>query len=110
MVMKRMTGATLAAFVLAGAASASAQSGDAPGYRADTPEVVARGPDGRATEVRIDGVVYPVCAGEDEDGCIQPRAARLGWGDRPLQRWPGEAGGRNEGSARTEAPAGQPGT
>ena len=32
---------------------------------------------------------YPICKGEIQDGCIQPRAAGKNWGNRPLDYWPG---------------------
>ncbi|GAA0867459.1 hypothetical protein GCM10009116_00330 [Brevundimonas basaltis] len=65
----------------------------APATHAESPVVVERGPNGRATAVRIGATTYKVCQTEREDGCIQPRAAGLGWGDRPLQSWPGESRG-----------------
>lgn len=78
-----------AAAALALPAAAFAQA-EAPGYKAQSPEVVERGPNGRATVVMVDGKRYPVCTKEQQDGCIQPRAAGLGWGNRPLQDWPGQ--------------------
>ena len=33
---------------------------------------------------------YPVCQGEEQDGCIQPREAGLNYGNRPLDYWPGQ--------------------
>ncbi len=33
---------------------------------------------------------YPVCKGEVQDGCINPREAGLNWGNRPLDHWPGK--------------------
>lgn len=53
-------------------------------------EVVEKNARGQATKVRIEGRVYDVCMNEAQDGCIQPRAAGLGWGDRPLDHWPGK--------------------
>lgn len=55
----------------------------AEGFRAKSPEVVKRGADGRALVVRVDGREIPVCQNEQQDSCIQPRAAGLGWGDWP---------------------------
>jgi len=110
MLIKTMTGRAIAAVVLAGAASvgsAHAQSQSQPqdpDYRAESPEVVKRGPDGQATEVRVDGVVYPVCTRDRQDNCIQPRAARLGWGNRPLETWPGEPASRMQGTAHRSEP------
>jgi hypothetical protein len=91
--------AALTALVAAAAASAGgvlAQDGAAPGTRAESPVVVERASDGRATQVRIGETVYPVCQTERQDGCIQPRAAGLGWGDRPLQHWPGEPASKRQ--------------
>lgn len=97
----------LAAVVAAGAAAAApAWAQDrASGIGARSPEVVERGPDGRVKSVRVDGVVYPVCQREGEDSCIQPRAAGLNWGDRPMQRWPGAPASERRMSDRTERPA-----
>ncbi|MCB2061637.1 MAG: hypothetical protein KDE21_14075 [Novosphingobium sp.] len=33
---------------------------------------------------------YPVCKGAVQDSCINPRAAGLSWGNRPLDHWPGK--------------------
>ena len=54
-------------------------------------EVVEKNARGQAIKVRIEGKVYDVCMNEAQDGCIQPRAAGLNWGDVPLNHWPGEA-------------------
>ena len=32
---------------------------------------------------------YPVCKGNIQDECINPREAGLKWGNRPLKYWPG---------------------
>lgn len=32
---------------------------------------------------------YPICKGQEEDSCIQPRAAGKNYGNRPLDYWPG---------------------
>lgn len=105
--------AAVAATALAAAAAAApAQAQDAPppaapGVRAETPVVVERAANGRPTSVRIGGTVYKVCMSDDEDGCIQPRAAGLSWGNRPLQRWPGRPASEMNGRARAPAaPAG----
>ncbi|MBA4803395.1 MAG: hypothetical protein H2038_01955 [Brevundimonas sp.] len=97
---KRTLNLVLAAVVAAGsAAAAPAWTQDrAAGVAARSPEVVERGPDGRVKSVRVEGVVYPVCQREGEDSCIQPRAAGLGWGDRPMQRWPGAPASARQGS------------
>ena len=72
-------------------------------YKAKSPEVVEKNARGHATKVRVEGKVYDVCMTEAQDGCIQPRAAGLGWGDRPLDYWPGEA--VSERKARTASAA-----
>jgi hypothetical protein len=102
MSIRMNTSAAIAALLMTTAAGAAAAQDRAPAsdpqgpdYRAETPVVVQRGPNGRATMVRVGDMTYPVCQGEQADGCIQPRAAGLGWGDRPLQRWPGEARAAN---------------
>lgn len=59
-------------------------------FRAQSPEVIVRGPDGRAQVVRVEGREYPVCENEQQDQCIQPRAARLGWGDWPAKSYRGD--------------------
>ncbi len=33
---------------------------------------------------------YPICKGDVQDGCINPRAAGKNWGNRPLDYWPGK--------------------
>lgn len=60
------------------------------GNNAKSPEIVERNSRGQATKVRIEGKVYDVCMGDDKDGCINPRAAGLKWGNRPLDHWPGK--------------------
>ena len=58
--------------------------------KADSPVVVETNDRGQATKVRIDGKIYEVCMGSKTDGCINPRAAGLNWGNRPLDYWPGQ--------------------
>ncbi len=53
-------------------------------------EIVERNDDGKVTKVRKDGKTVDVCMNEDQDGCINPRAAGLDWGDVPLDYWPGQ--------------------
>ena len=53
-------------------------------------EVVETNSKGQATKVMKDGKTYAVCMGEMTDGCINPRAAGLKWGNRPLSYWPGK--------------------
>ena len=59
-------------------------------WKAKSPEVVETNARGQATKVRIDGTVYEVCMTADQDSCIQPRAAGLKFGNRPLTYWPGK--------------------
>lgn len=107
--ISRTLQAAVAAAALAGAAAAAPVSAQdatapaAPAARTETPVVVARDARGRATSVRIGATVYKVCMSESEDGCIQPRAAGLNWGDQPLGHWPGRPA--SETSARPRAPA-----
>jgi len=63
--------------------------GDA-NWKAQSPQIVERNSQGRVTKVRIEGKEYEVCMRESQDGCIQPRAAGLNFGDRPLMSWPGQ--------------------
>ncbi len=58
--------------------------------KADSPVVVETNARGKATKVRVDGKVYDVCMTNDQDSCINPRAAGLNWGNRPLDYWPGQ--------------------
>lgn len=113
MSISRNLKAAVAAAALAGAAvAAPVQAQDAPApaapaARAETPVVVERAPNGRPTSVRIGGAVYKVCMTENEDSCIQPRAAGLNWGNHPLQRWPGRPA--SEMNSRPRTPAAPPG-
>ena len=58
--------------------------------KATSPVIVERNDMGKATKVRVEGTVYDVCMNDDQDGCINPRAAGLDWGNRPLDYWPGK--------------------
>lgn len=78
----------LAAFVAAGTAQADNHKDDAK-WKAESPEIVERTPQGKVTKVRVEGKVYEVCENEQQDSCIQPRAAGLNRGDYPLNYWPG---------------------
>lgn len=62
----------------------------ADGYKAQSVEIVKRDTDGRVQVVRVEGQEYQVCVGERQDNCINPHAAGLNWGDRPLKYWPGK--------------------
>lgn len=59
-------------------------------WKAQSPEIVETNARGQATKVRVEGKVYEVCMTENQDSCIQPRAAGLKWGNRPLTYWPGK--------------------
>jgi hypothetical protein len=67
--------------------AAQAQPGDR--SQPQTAEIVQRDAAGHAVTVRIDGQDYPVCTSGQQDGCIEPYAAGLNWGNRPLPYWPG---------------------
>lgn len=105
MLISRNLQAAIAAAALAAAAAApvQAQTATTPAARTGTPEVVERASNGRPTSVRIDGTVYKVCMTEREDGCIQPRAAGLNWGNHPLGHWPGRPASEIRGGARVTA-------
>lgn len=85
-----MTFAKFLTLPLAGAALAlgTPVSADHHGYKAKSPEVVERNEQGKATKVKVGDRVYPVCMSEQQDSCINPRAAGLNWGDKPLPYWP----------------------
>lgn len=70
-------------------------------------EVVKRGPDGRAEIVRIEGREYPVCQGDQKDGCINPRDAGLDWGEREIDYWPGKPASEIDKPLPAEKPANQ---
>lgn len=79
-----------AAFTAALATAATPALADNHSTKAKSPEVIETNSQGKATKVRIDGQVYDVCMKDDQDGCINPRAAGLKWGARPLDYWPGK--------------------
>ncbi|MEE4207588.1 MAG: hypothetical protein V2I39_14935 [Erythrobacter sp.] len=64
------------------------QQPQSPDWKAQTPEIVERNAQGKATKVRVEGEVYEVCMRESQDSCIQPRAAGLNWGDYPAMDFP----------------------
>ena len=45
---------------------------------------------------------YPVCGGEVQDSCINPREAGLNYGNRPLEYWPGRPASEIEGDLPAE--------
>lgn len=75
-----------ASLAIATAGTAAAQD---KAYQAKSPEVVERNAQGKATKVKVGETVYDVCMSATQDNCINPRAAGLNWGDRPLSYWPG---------------------
>lgn len=87
---------TLATLIAAGtlgiSGAAVAQVNEpAPTYKvAPMVQVLERNARGKATRVAVRGQAYAVCMNDRQDSCIQPRAAGLGFGDRPMQYWPGE--------------------
>ncbi|XUU60239.1 hypothetical protein ACRAQ6_11795 [Erythrobacter sp. HA6-11] len=93
--MKQLFAATAAATIVLGAASPAladdhADDMENKDYVAESPEVIERNDRGQATRIKIGDNEYDVCMSEDQDNCINPRAAGLDWGDRPLNYWPGE--------------------
>lgn len=89
MILKSMAAAALAISPIAAAmvvpfgAAASAEV-------SQHAQILARDAHGRATEVRVDGHDYMVCNAQRQDECINPRAAGLHFGNRPLAYWPGK--------------------
>ncbi|WP_126172709.1 hypothetical protein [Altericroceibacterium xinjiangense] len=88
--MKLVYGIVAAAGLAALGMPAAAQVNEpAPQYKVQPQvEVVNKNNRGRATAVRINGTVYQVCMTDNQDSCIQPRAAGLGFGERPLGYYP----------------------
>lgn len=84
--------AILAAGVLALGAPAVAQVQEpAPDTKVQAEvQVVEKNARGLATKVKVGDKIYDVCMNDQQDDCINPRAAGLGWGDRPLAYWPGK--------------------
>lgn len=82
------TGLGVAAPLLANQEKTNAQ--ETTDWKAQSPEIVERNDRGVATKVRVEGKVYDVCMNAQQDSCINPRAAGLNWGNRPLTYWPGQ--------------------
>ena len=82
----------LAAGALTFSGTAIAQVNEpAPMYKvAPEVKVLERNARGRAIAVQIGNQAYKVCMNDMQDNCIQPRAAGLNYGNRPLATWPGE--------------------
>ena len=51
-------------------------------------EVIERNAQGKATMVRMNGKEVAICMNDRQDNCINPRAAGLEWGNRPLGYFP----------------------
>ncbi|MEE4339699.1 hypothetical protein [Erythrobacter sp.] len=69
-------------------AMADDHKNDRADWKAQSPEIVERNAQGKATKVRVEGKIYEVCMRESQDACIQPRAAGLNWGDYPAMDFP----------------------
>lgn len=79
----------LCAFAAAGAAQADNHS-DKADWKAKNPQIVERTAEGKVTKVKVGSKIYDVCENENQDSCIQPRAAGLDRGSYPLKYWPGD--------------------
>ena len=89
--MKNIIALSTAASIAVTAAPALAQDMDSDSTEAEPKvTVVSTNDDGKATQVSIEGKVYDVCMNEEQDRCINPRAAGLDWGNVPLDYWPGQ--------------------
>ena len=94
--MKKFVTATLASACAASFAMAASMPANADDHmkkmdtKAETPVPVERNARGKVTKVRIGDKVYDVCMTFEQDSCINPRAAGLNWGNRPLGYWPGK--------------------
>lgn len=86
--MKLVLAAAAATTLAIGAATPALA--DHHGIEAKSPEVVETNAQGKATKVKVGDTVYDVCMSDTQDNCINPRAAGLKWGDRPLDYWPGK--------------------
>ncbi|QFT78184.1 hypothetical protein [Erythrobacter sp. THAF29] len=88
------TAITVASFATLGATAPALADGHGDkmkkDWKAQSPVVVETNAKGQATKVRIGDEVYEVCMTKGQDDCIQPRAAGLKWGNRPLTYWPGK--------------------
>lgn len=80
----------LSAMVAIGLAAGMAAPAMADGHAKMKAEIVERNAKGQATKVKMGDKVYDVCMRDDQDSCINPRAAGLNWGNRPLGHWPGK--------------------
>lgn len=83
--MKKLIAATAATFAFGVATPALADH-----HMETKAEVVETNAKGQATKVKIGDNTYDVCLSDAQDSCINPRAAGLKWGNRPLSYWPGK--------------------
>ena len=88
--MKQIFAAAAATTMAFGFATPALADNHKEDWKAQSPEVVETNAQGKATKVKIGDKVYDVCMKNDQDGCINPRAAGLNWGNRPLTYWPGQ--------------------
>ncbi len=73
----------------------------------NSPEVLERDAEGRATKVRLEGQVYDVCTPGRTDGCINPRDAGLDEGNREIDYWPGKPASEIDGPLPVSKPDGE---
>ncbi len=85
-----ITFGSLAVLGLTGPALADNHMEEKKDWKAQSPEIIETNARGQATKVRVEGRIYEVCMTAQQDSCIQPRAAGLKWGNRPLSYWPGK--------------------
>ena len=88
--MKQLFAAAAATTLALGLATPAMADHHMETTKAKSPEVVETNAKGQATKVKIGEKVYDVCMSDDQDSCINPRAAGLKWGNRPLSYWPGK--------------------
>ena len=83
--MKNFVAGSLAAVMTISFGAAAALADDHKSYKPkEKVVVVERNAQGKATMVKVGDTMYPVCMNyEQTDGCIQPRAAGLDWGNYP---------------------------
>ncbi|ABC63620.1 hypothetical protein [Erythrobacter litoralis] len=88
--MKKFIAGSLAAAMTVSFGAAAALADDHKSYKPkEKVVVVERNDQGKATMVKVGDKMYPVCMNyEMTDGCIQPRAAGLDWGNYPANTWP----------------------
>ena len=87
--MKKLITGTLAAAMTVSFGAAAAFADDHKDFKpTEKVVVIEKNAQGKATKVRVGDKEYPVCMNyEMTDGCIQPRAAGLNWGNWPANTW-----------------------